>query len=319
MRYPCIEIRRFADGGPDGGEEVVRRICGKGNTYEYSAPPFGGTVGGFCSADLDESGGGFRSEGLLDLFDVGFVVVGHGRKIFFEQEVVPDRAVRVEFVLAVLVGEELLVVHVELLDGGLAAEPAEHVDELAVAVSPLDPARDEHLRALVFDLAVEEVAVAPEVGSYVFAGGPAEGGPELLAEHLGLFGGFGFERDFDEAVVRHGRSLSVVHLDGFVPDGARDRGRRPAVPAAVVAAHAFVLAFAVDLGYPEFADSAVSDSELARQFEVLDFDSVGQPVADGSCDCPGSVVFDDVHHRSSVSWSFLFGSRGLVQPRSAIK
>ena len=65
------------------------------------------------------------------------------------------------------VGHELLVVHVELLDGGLAAEPAEHVDELAIAISPLDPTRDEHLRALVFDLAVEEVTVAPEVGSYV--------------------------------------------------------------------------------------------------------------------------------------------------------
>ena len=48
------------------------------------------------SADLDDFGGGFCAEGLLDLFDVGFVIVCLGREIFFEQEVVPDRAVRVE-------------------------------------------------------------------------------------------------------------------------------------------------------------------------------------------------------------------------------
>ena len=27
------EIRRFEDGGPDGGEEVVRRICGKDSYF----------------------------------------------------------------------------------------------------------------------------------------------------------------------------------------------------------------------------------------------------------------------------------------------
>ena len=149
----------------------------------------------------------FRAEGLFDLFDVGFVVVGLGWEIIFEQDVVPHRAVGVEFVFAVQIEEELLVMHVELLDGDLAAEPAEHVDELAVAVSPLDPSGDKHLRALMFHFAVEEVAVASEVGSDIFLACLLECGLELLAEPPGLFGGFGFDFHVDDAAVCHGGFL----------------------------------------------------------------------------------------------------------------
>jgi len=193
------------------------------------------------SVDLDESGGRFRAEGFLDLFAVGFEVVHCCREVFFYQEVLPHRSVRMEFIFAVLVGHELLVCHAELFDGDLAAEPAEHVGEFAIAVSPLDPAADADGCGGLAAVGVEEVAVVvSEEGSDVFAAGDVEACLELLAELLGMFGRFGFKRDFDEEVVCHVRSSSVVHREDFVVDSLGFLRFRADVPSTVVDAPAFV-------------------------------------------------------------------------------
>ena len=171
----------------------------------------------FCSVDLDESGGGFRAEGFFDLFAVGIEVLRLGREIFFFEEVVPHHAVRVEFVFSVLVGHKLLICHAELFDVGLASEPAEHIDELAIAVSPLDPATDADFGGGLFAVGVEEVAfIVSEEGPDVFAAGDCEACLEHFVEFLGFGLGFGFEQDFDEAVVCHDVLRSAIHAEVVV-------------------------------------------------------------------------------------------------------